>query len=128
VEALPHKLGERPDPQASGGWAGYADPGESQRTALVTGPVRLFPAGRYRLGVRLRVGAAGLGPLVRLAVTEPMGPMLATREVDAGEVQPGAYREVTLDFALDRPRVLEFPVVLLGHVGVFFDSLSVTPR
>jgi hypothetical protein len=128
VEALPHKLGERPDPQASGGWAGYADPGESQRTALVSGPVRLFPAGRYRLAVRLRVTAAGLGPLVRLAVTEPMGPTLATREVEAGEVPPGAYREVTLDFALDRPRVLEFPIAFLGDVGVLFDRVTVTPQ
>ena len=43
VEALPHRLGERSDPQASGGWAGYADPGESLRTGLVSGPARLFP-------------------------------------------------------------------------------------
>ena len=43
VEALPHRLGERSDPQASGGWAGYANPGESLRTGLVSGPTQLSP-------------------------------------------------------------------------------------
>ena len=62
VEALPHRLGERPDPQASGGWAGYADPGESHRTGLVSGPARLFPAGRYRSGRPAARRGAGPGP------------------------------------------------------------------
>jgi len=128
VENLPHQLGERPDPLASGSWAGYADPGESHRTAVVSGPIRLFPPGRYRLTVRLRAAAAGHGPLVELSVTEPAGPTLAAREVEAAEDPPGAYRDVTLDFALDEPRVLEFPVVYLGDVGLFLDRLSVAPR
>jgi hypothetical protein len=128
VEALPHRLGERPDPAASGGVAGYADPDESLRGDLVSGPARLFPPGRYRLAVRIRAAAAGRGPLVRLAVTEPASPPLASRTVDAAEVPPGGYREPTLDFALERPRVLEFPVAYLGDVGVFFDRVTVTPR
>jgi hypothetical protein len=48
--------------------------------------------------------------------------------VEAAEVPPGGYREVTLDFTLDRPRVLEFPVAFVGDVGVFFDRLTVEPR
>src|SRR5262249_22801769 len=128
VEALPHRLGERADAAASGGWAAYADPAESLRGELVAGPVRLFPAGRYRLAVRLRAAAAGRGPLARLSVTEPAGRTLASRIVEAGEVPPGDYREVTLDFTLDRPSVLEFPVAYLGDVGVFFDRLTLTPR
>lgn len=128
VEALPHRLGERPDPQASGGWAAYADPVESLRGDLVGGPTRLFPAGRYQLAVRLRAAGVGRGPLVRLSVTEPAGRTLAARVVEGLEVPPGAYREVALDFTLDRPRVLEFPVGYLGDVGVFFDRVTVTPR
>jgi hypothetical protein len=128
VEALPHRLGERSDPLASGGWAGYADPGESRHTALVSGPARLFPAGRYRLAVRLRAATPGRGPLVGLAVTEPMGAVLATRTVAATEVPVDTYGEATLDFDLSRPTVLEFPVVYLGEVGVFFDRITVTPR
>ena len=128
VGALPHRLGERPDPQASGGWAGYADPGQSQRTALVSGPARLFPPGQYRLSVRLRTAASGRGPLVSLSVTEPAGRTLAARDVEAAEVPPGAYREATLDFTLDQPTVLEFPVVYLGDVGVFFDRVTVSRR
>jgi hypothetical protein len=128
VEALPHRLGERPDPAASGGWAAWADPVESLRGELVGGPARLFPAGRYQLAVRLRAAGAGHGPLVRLTVTEPAGRALAARVVDAAEVPPGEYREVTLDFTLDRPRVLEFPIAFLGDVGVLFDRVTVTPQ
>jgi hypothetical protein len=128
VEALPHRLGERADPAASGGWAAYADPVESLRGDLVSGPAREFPAGAYRLVVRLRAAAAGHGPLARVAVTEPAGRTLASRVIDAAEVPPGDYREVAFDFALDRARVLEFPVAFLGDVGVFFDRVTVTPR
>jgi hypothetical protein len=128
VEGLPHRLGERPDPAASGGWAGFADPVESLRGNLVSGPARLFPPGRYLLAVRLRAEHAGRGPLVRLSVTEPAGRTLAARVVDAGEVPPGAYRDVALEFALDRPTVLEFPVAYLGDVGVLLDRITLTPR
>ncbi|HWC04718.1 MAG TPA: hypothetical protein VHF87_18360 [Methylomirabilota bacterium] len=128
VEALPHRLGEREDPEASGGWAAHADPVESLRGELLSGPARLFPAGRYRLAVRLRAEAAGQGPLLRLSVTEPAGRTLAARVVDAAEAPPGAYREVTLDFALDRPTVLEAPVTYLGGVGILFDRVTITPR
>jgi hypothetical protein len=128
VEALPHRLGERVDRGASGGWAGYADPVESLRGELVGGPARLFPAGRYRLIVRLRAAADGRGPLARLSVAEPAGRTLFARVVDAAEVPPGDYRDVALDFALDRPRVLEFPLAFLGDVGVFFDRVTIEPR
>jgi hypothetical protein len=43
-------------------------------------------------------------------------------------VPPGEYREVTLDFTLDRARVLEFPIAFLGDVGVPFDRVTITPR
>lgn len=128
VEALPHRLGERRDPLASGGWAGYADPGVSQRAGLVSGPVRLFPPGRYRLSVRLRALPGAHGPLVGLQVAEPVGAVLAARTVDASEVPADAYGEATLDFELSRPTVLEFPVLYLGGTGVFFDRLTVSPR
>jgi hypothetical protein len=128
VEALPHRLGEQEDSEASGGWAAYADPVESLRGELLGGPARLFPAGRYQIALRLRAAEVGRGPLVRLSVTEPEGRTLVARVVEAAEVPPGAYREVTLDFTLDRPRVLEFPVAFLGDVGVFFDRVTVTPR
>ena len=128
VEALPHRLGEQADPAASGGSAAYADPRESLRGDLLSGPARLFPSGRYRLALRLRAAGASRGPLVRLSVTEPAGRTLTARVVDGAEVPPGDYREVTLDFSLDRPRVLEFPVAFLGDVGVFFDRVTVLPR
>jgi len=128
VEELPHLLGERPDRAASGGWAGYADPVESRRIPLLSGPRRLYPAGRYRLLLRARAATPAPGPLLRLTVTEPGGRTLAARAADAGELRPGAYHEVGLDFALERPTVLEFPVEYLGGAGVYLDRLEVRPR
>ena len=61
-------------------------------------------------------------------MTEPAGAVLATRTVPAAEVPAAAYGEATLDFDLSRSTVLEFPVVYLGDVGVFFDRVTVTPR
>ncbi len=129
VEALPHKLGERPDPEASGGWAGYADRQRSGRTDLVTGPVRLYPAGRYRLTLRARAEDAVRGPILGLSVTEagPGGRVLARRSVEGRELPPGRYGGVSLDFELRQPTVVEFPVGFLGGTGVFFDRLEVTP-
>ena len=92
------------------------------RGSLLSDPRGCFPAGRYRLALRLRAAGASRGPLVRLSVTGAGGRTLTVRVVDGAEVPPGDYREVTLDFSLDRPRVLEFPVAFLGDVGVFFGS------
>jgi hypothetical protein len=129
VETLPHRLvGERSDGDASGGWAGYADPRETLSTDVVTGPSRLFPAGRYRLVLRARAEGTSGGPLIRLSVTEPAGRVLASRVVEAAEVPPGGYREVALDFDLARPTVLEFPIAFLGGTGVYFDQVRVIPR
>jgi hypothetical protein len=128
VEVLPHLLGERRDPLASGGEAGYADPGESRRIPLLTGPARLYPAGTYRVALRARAAAPARGPLLELTVTEPAGRELARRAVDGGELVADAYREVALDFRLDRPTVLEFPTWYLGGVGVYFDRVAVTRR
>jgi hypothetical protein len=128
VEALPHKLGERPDPDASGGWAGYADRNQSHRTDVVTGPARLYPAGRYRLTLRARSERVAPGPILRLSVTEPAGRVLARRSVDAAELLPGRYGLVSLPFELRQPTVVEFPIGYLGGTGVFFDRLEVTPE
>lgn len=128
VEDLPHLLGERLDTAASGGRAGYADPVESRRIPLVSGPARLYPAGAYRLVLRARAEGPVSGPLLRLTVTEPAGRVLAARTVDAAELRSGAYREVSLDFRLPRPTVVEFPIGYLGGGGVFFDRLEVIPE
>jgi hypothetical protein len=125
VEALPHRLGETRDLAASGGLAARADPVESLRGDLVSGPTRWYPAGRYRVVLRARAETATHGPLLRLAVTEPAGQRLAERLVDATELPPGAYREVALDFALERPQVVELPVGYLGDAPVLLDRLRV---
>ncbi len=129
VEALPHQLvGERADSAASGGVAAYADPVESRRIPLVTGPARRYPPGRYRVVLRARAAGPAAGPLLRLTVTEPAGRVLAARTVQAAELPPGAYREVALAFTLSRAAVIECPVEYLGATGVYFDRLAVVPE
>jgi hypothetical protein len=128
IAELPHRLGERPDTAATGGIAGHADAGESLRTDLLTGPARLYPSGSYRLWLRARLTAPVAGPALRLAVTEPMGRILAERTVDGSELPGTAYGEVGLDFTLGTASVLEFPVGYLGRAGVDFDRLRLVPR
>ncbi len=48
---------------------------------------------------------------------------LASRSVDAAELAPFCYRDVSLDFRLPAPAVLEFP----GGDVVDFAQLTVTP-
>ncbi len=127
VEDLPHQLGERPDSAASGGWAGYAHPLESLKRGLLSGPMRLYPPGRYHLALRARTDDPARGPVLRLTVTEPQGRLLAERTVDAADLPAGRYHEVGLDFRLTQPTVLEFPVIYLGGTGVYFDRLVVSP-
>jgi len=128
VEELPHLLGELPDRAASGGWAGYADPSDSRRIPLVTGPSRLYPAGRYRVALRARAADVAHGPVMRLTVTEPAGRTLAARTVDGAELPPDGYREIGLDFELAGPTVLEFPVSYLGGPGIWFDRVEIRVR
>ena len=63
VETLVHELRERLDPQAEGGRAGFADRALTPRDRVWSGPLRRYPAGRYRLWVRLKLDRATAAPL-----------------------------------------------------------------
>jgi hypothetical protein len=127
VEALSHELGERADPDASGGVAGYADPARTPRDALWSGPLRRYPAGRYRLWVRLKVDRPVDGPLAWCsAQAASRGPVLGARELAGAEVPaPGRYVELAVPFVLRRATVLEFPCLYRGAGGVWFDRLRI---
>jgi hypothetical protein len=66
------------------------------------------------------------GPLLRLAVSEPDGHVLARRNVDVSEFPAGRYGLVHLAFELTRPTVLDFPIAYLGGARVLLDRLDVT--
>jgi hypothetical protein len=127
VEALGHELAERPDPDASGGLAGHADPVRTPRDAVWSGPLRRYPTGRYRLWVRLKLDRPGPGPLAWCeARSASRGPIAGGRELSGAEVpEAGRYVELAVPFSLDRPTVLEFPCVYRGMAGVWFDRLRV---
>ena len=127
VEALGHELAERPDPDASGGLAGHADPARTPRDAVWSGPLRRYPAGRYRLWVRLKVDRPGPAPLAWCgAQAASRGPAAGGRELTGAEVpEAGRYVELAVPFTLARPTVLEFPCVYRGAAGVWFDRLRI---
>jgi hypothetical protein len=120
VEELGHELGERADPAASGGLAGYADPGRTPRDAVWSGPLRRYEAGRYRLWVRLKLDRPTTAPLAWC------GAQAASRELAGHEVgEAGRYVELAVPFDLARPTVLEFPCVYRGTAGIWFDRLRI---
>jgi hypothetical protein len=127
VEILGHELKERPDPNASGGAAGYAIPGRTVRDAVWSGPLRRYPPGRYQLWVRLKLDRPVAGAFARCGVElASHGGELAGRELGGAEVpEPGRYVELAVPFTVTRPVVLEFPCAYRGGVGVWFDRLRV---
>jgi hypothetical protein len=127
VEALGHELQERPDPNASGGWAGHAGPDRTVRDAVWSGPLRHYPAGRYRLWVRVKLDHPFAGAFARCgAELAARGGELGGRELAGAEApEPGRYVELAVPFAVPRPAVLEFPCAYRGGVGVWFDRLRV---
>jgi hypothetical protein len=127
VEALGHELAERRDPDASGGVAGHAEPARSPEDAVWSGPLRRYPAGRYRLWVRLKVDRATAEPLAWCgAQAASRGPVVGGRELAGAEVpEAGRYVELAVPFDLARPTVLELPCLYRGRVGVWFDRLRI---
>ena len=127
VEILGHELQERPDPNASGGTAGYATPGRTVHDAVWTGPLRRYPPGRYQLWVRLKLDHPVAGAFARCGVElASRGGELAGREFGGAEVpEPGRYVELAVPFTVTRPAVLEFPCAYRGGVGVWFDRLRI---
>ena len=127
VEVLGHELQERPDPNASGGAAGYATPGRTVLDAVWTGPLRRYPPGRYQLWVRLKLDQPVAGAFARCGVElASRGGELAGRELAGAEVpEPGRYVELAVPFTVPRPAVLEFPCAYRGGVGVWFDRLRI---
>jgi hypothetical protein len=126
--ALPHWGGERADPPATAGRAVLVASSTPPGLVVVQGPTRTFPSGRHRLLLRARLAAPGTGALLSVAVEGPAGLVRASRVVEAAELAEDAYREVALDFALDRVTVLDFPVSYLGAAGVYLDRLRVIPN
>jgi hypothetical protein len=130
VEALSHELIERADPAASGGRAGLAAPERTARDLVWLGPLRRYPAGRYRLLVRLRVeGSAGAltGPLAWCGVrAASWGPILGGRDLSAAELPAdGGYAELAVPFTLAEPTVVELPCRYGGRAAIWFDRLRV---
>ncbi|HEV8308725.1 MAG TPA: hypothetical protein VGW35_13775 [Methylomirabilota bacterium] len=127
VQALGHELLERHDPESSEGVAGYADPRRTPRDRLWSGPLRGYPAGRYRLWVRVKLDRVGAAPFAWCgAQAASLGSIVGGRELLGAEVgDAGRYVELAVPFTLPRAAVLEFPCLYRGGTGVWFDRLRI---
>jgi hypothetical protein len=127
VEDLGHELLERTDGEASGARAGYADPERTPRDAVWSGPLRRYPAGVYRLWVRLKLDRAVSGSFAWCGVrAASRGPTVGGRDLTGADVpEVGRYVELPITFVLDRASVLELPCIYRGRVGVWFDRLRI---
>ncbi len=127
VEVLGHELQERFDPHASGGIAGHAAPERTVRDIVWTGPLRRYPAGHYRLWIRLKLDQRFPGAVARCgAELASRGGELAGRELLGAEIpEPDRYVELAIPFTVERAAVLEFPCAYRGGVGVWFDRLRI---
>jgi len=123
VETLAHALEERPDPEASGGVATVTVP-LTPRDAVLSGPYRRYPAGRYTAVFRLKIQPGIRDGVARVGVREAYGREVAGREV-RGEEASGAYIEVRVPFVLTAPGVLELPVIYRGGGVLSLDRISV---
>jgi hypothetical protein len=127
VEQLYHGLLERADPDAQGGWSGYAKPGRTPLDRVWQGPLRAYPRGRYRLWVRLKADQPTAASLAWCgAQVSSNGPVLGGRDIVGTELgAAGRYVEVAVPFTVPHTAILDFPCVYLGGVGVWFDRLRV---
>jgi hypothetical protein len=127
IETLAHELRERHDPEAEGGIAGYADPALTPRDRVWQGPLRRYPAGRYRLWVRLKLDRPTDAPLAWCgAQGASLGPLFGGRELRGAEVPAaGHYVELAIPFTLSEARILEFPCLYRGTAGIWFDRLRI---
>ncbi|PYM64963.1 MAG: hypothetical protein DMD79_05525 [Candidatus Rokuibacteriota bacterium] len=127
VAELPHELAERADPDAADGLAAYADPTRAPHDVVWSGPTRRYPAGRYRLWIRLKITDPTTRSLAWCgAQAASRGPILGGRDLAGAEVPaPGQYVELAIPFALAAPTVLDFPCAYHGAVGIWFDRLRV---
>ena len=127
IEQLYHGLLERLDPDVPGRRVGYAKPGRTPLDRMWRGPLRAYPAGQYRLWVRLKADRSTTAPVAWCgAQLSSSGPIVGGREIGGGELdEKGRYVELAIPFTVPRNGVLEFPCVYRGGVGIWFDRLRV---
>ncbi len=130
---LPSQVSVVGDPGAEGGQAVAvfkSSPGRETFTC-VSGPYRRYPAGRYRLRVRLKaLNIEGL-VLGRLRVTSGWGKTkIAARQILAEDFEGtgNGYRDLALPFSLDRDMVLEFRVEYGRACDLYVDSFRIDPE
>lgn len=109
---------------------GVARRGARVGGTLVSGPPARLPRGGYRavFHVRGEPGAAA-GPVAVLGVTAAHGRLaLGAREVQAGDLDPNAYRPIAFDFSLDAETAgVECRMRILRGSAIRIDRVTVSP-
>jgi len=115
------------DPGASGGYAVAISKGEDINMPMVSGPDRLYPAGRYRARYYLRAGECEGGVLARLWVSSGFGgATLAVRDCMRGEIAEGdRYTPCDISFEIARATPISFTLRHFNRALLWLDRIEV---
>lgn len=113
----------------AGRWVPSADPRETARDHLLTGPFRRYPSGRYVARFRMRVDGRSDAPMAWLGMASAQErKVLGERLVRPSELTSvGVYQEIEVPFRLEIPTVMEFLVRYEGGTGFSLDRIGVEP-
>ena len=129
IEEMWHAGRTREDPAASGAAALYFVASRDPHDIVVSGPFRVFSAGKYRVSFYVRGAANGTGKdepvLELLAASGYRTRVYARKEVSASMLDTREYRAVSLDFTLQHRAGLEFLVRFPGGRDVWVDRVEV---
>ncbi len=103
-----------------------ASPGRDQPGFLAYGPFKGYPPGRYTARFRLKRGAGGMPGRVEVAADKGSR-ILAAAELGQERLPAdGAWREVELEFALERVTPLEFRAWYSGQAELALNTVLVS--
>lgn len=121
AEELFHLGGAVTDPDSSGQAAVTSGPGLDNN--MIFGPYRRYPAGHYQAGFRLKAQRPSAEPQGRLKVAQADTGVIISSQTLADLT--ANYQIYWLDFALEKPLVLEFQVEAPRTVQIFVDSVQI---
>jgi hypothetical protein len=134
AERILGNIGEvKADPTASEGRAIFADVNLYPADYLFYSPYRRFPAGKYRVSYRLKIGASSTKTagdrakgiaLIDVAADSDRN-ILAARSIDPTDFRSDEYNWITLDFAIDRDKDLSFQVKFEKKIDLGADCIEI---
>lgn len=117
------------DADASNNTAVYLDPRLELAIDITIGPYRRYPAGRYKIGFRLKIPELTDKPVCRLKATWAQSDRIIAERTLSGiefsSVNIYEYHYITIN--LLQPTVLEFKVEFAKETPLYVDCIKIEP-